>query len=103
RFAERLGREIVLVFEDVVRAEIVQRLFGPRAVGKIGHQLTGERYELVRSAELAHRAEIEEPRFGSPRRGIEIWLQPVAGRGVPLEEVLAFRNPQVDQFAVVTG
>ncbi len=98
---ERLGREVVLVGDDVVRAEVVQRFAGPTAVGKGGQQGPGQGEGLVLQSETPQRAQIEEPRFRLPRRLFEIGLHAVARRGVALEEVVAFGDAQVDDLSIV--
>src|SRR5262249_56190010 len=54
---ERLGREVVLVREDVVRAEVVERLARPAAVRERVDQRTRQPRALVDVAQAANRAE----------------------------------------------
>jgi hypothetical protein len=100
---ERLRREIIVVGDDVLRAEVVQRIRRPAAVRKVRQDGARERDDLILQAQAAQRAEIEEPRFGLARRLVEIRLHAVARRGVALEEIVALRDPQVDHFPIVAG
>ena len=52
---ERLRRQVVLVGDDVVGAEVVERLLGPRAVGKIGDERARQRDVLRRRSPSSRR------------------------------------------------
>ena len=83
--------------------EIVQRLVGPRAVGKIGNECARQRHRLIGVPKAAERIQIEEPRFGLARRLLEIRADLVACHGKALEEAVAFREAQIDDLAIVAG
>ncbi len=103
QLAERVGGQVVLIREDVLRPEVVQRLVGPRAVREIRDERSRQPDSLIRIPKPAQSAEIEEPRFRATRRLIEIRPRAVAGRGVLLQEVIAFGYSQIDDLAIVTA
>ena len=84
-----------------MRAEIVQRFLGPRAVRKVGDQRGGQRDELRVIAELAEAAEIEEPRFGLAGGPFQVRHHPVARRRVALQLEIALRDAEIDELLVV--
>jgi hypothetical protein len=92
-------RSLVVVHQDVVRGEIVERVLAPRAVGEIGDQLPRPRLVLAVAPESAQRRQVEVPRLGPARRFVEIRRQPVDRRAILLLEVVALGQAEVDQFA----
>ena len=85
-------------------AEIVQRFLGPRAVGELGDERARSAATiLVVLAELAQRAQVEEPRLGLARRAVEVRPDAVARRGVALEEEVALGDAQIDELPVVAA
>ena len=94
---------VVLVGDDVVRAEVVERLVGPGAVRELRDERARQRDRLLVIAQAAKRAQIEELRFGLARRAFEIRPHAVARGGVTFEEVVALGDAEIDDLAIVAA
>jgi hypothetical protein len=68
----------VVVSDDVVRSEVVERFLGPFAVREVGDQTPGERDIRRLVAERTCRGEVEEARFSLPGTAVEERTQRVA-------------------------
>ena len=98
---EDLCRLLVVVLENVVGAEIVERLLGPRAVGIIAGERVRLCEELVGAAEAPERAQREEARLRLTGAAIEPRPDTVERRLVPLQEEIGFGDAQIRQLAIV--
>ena len=84
-------------------AEIVQRLFGPGVAREIADERPRLRHVLVVLTELAQRGEIEESRFGLPRRTIEVRAHAVAGGVVALQMKVTLGDAQIGELAIIAA
>ena len=93
----------IVVGDDVVRGQVVQRLFRPRARLEVGCQRAGRRHVAGVIAERARRGEVEEARLGFPLGARQVRLQRGDGLPVPAEIVVALGDAQGDQLALVAA
>ncbi len=99
--AEGLVGAVVLILEDVVRGEVVQRLLGPRVAWKRAHQRVGEADVLGVVAQLTHGAQVEELRFRAAARRARPGRQLIARALIPAQVVVGFGEAQRNELLVV--
>ena len=99
--AESRIRGLVVVADDVVARQVVERFFRPALVGELGDDPADRARVFGIVAELARRDGVEEQRFALPRRLVDVWPDAVARVALALQVVVAFGEPQVDQLAIV--
>ena len=105
RTAPRTSRpHRVLVGQDVVRAEIVERFFRPGICREIGDERARLRDVLVVLAELAQRGEMEEPRFRLARRASrDTGSTPSRAASIALQIEVALGDAQIGELAIVAA
>ena len=101
QLAEHAIRRGVLVDDDVMRREVVQRFRRPLALRKVRDQLTREGHVARLIAERAYGGQIEETRFRFAPAAFDVPLQRVACRPMPIQVIVGFRQAQRDQLALV--
>ena len=93
----------IVVDEDVVRRQVVERFFGPRVLGELLHQRLGQPHVLGVLAQLACGGEVEEAGLGPPGRAVEPGTQGGAGTVEALEIVVALGQTKRHQLVVIRG
>ena len=99
--AEGLVCLFVVVLQDVMRREVVQRFFRPALRRKLVHGAANDPEILVVIAELARGDGVEEERFTLPRRVLDVRAHEIACGARVLEIVLALAEPQLHELPIV--
>src|SRR2546425_909632 len=83
------SRLVVLIVDDIVGGEVIQRFFGPALRHEVGRQPADRSHVLRFVAEVADGDRIEEQRLRLPGGVFEVRLDAVARVARPLQKIVA--------------